>query len=130
MRDFSLNRKFQSLVKQTLDSQKQTAVEVLKEKETVKNNEESAKSPDLFQDNNFRKKTSIKPYTTTRIKSRNFLLNISYVGISKEDFYNLNFLFDVYTLITKNLNPVLLEGKLGDPNGHEMIYALQKVHAG
>ena len=87
--DFSLNRKFQSLVKQTLDSQKQTVVEVLKEKETVKNNEESAKNPDLFQDNNvIRKKTSIKPYTITRIKSRNFLLNISYVGISKEDFYN------------------------------------------
>ena len=89
MRHFSLNRKFQNLVKQTLDSQKQTVVEVLKEKETVKNNEESAKNPDLFQDNNvIRKKTSIKPYTITRIKSRNFLLNIPYVGISKEDFYN------------------------------------------
>ena len=89
MRDFSLNKKFQNLVKQTLDGQKHMVVQVLKEKETVKNKEKSAKSPDLFQDNNvIRKKTSIKPYTTTRIKSRNFLLNISYVGISKEDFYN------------------------------------------
>ena len=35
----------------------------------------SAKSPDFFQDNNANKKnTSIKKYTTTRIKSRNFFI--------------------------------------------------------
>ena len=32
---------------------------------------------------------------TTRIKSRNFLFNITYVGINKEDDYNKNFIFDV-----------------------------------
>ena len=54
-------------------------------------------------------KTSIKPYTTTRIKSRNFLSNIAYVGITKEDFYNRNFVFDIYAFVTKNLNPFFLE---------------------
>ena len=44
-------------------------------------------------------------YTTTRVKSITFLSNISYVGINKEDFYNENFIFDVYLLVTKNLNP-------------------------
>ena len=105
MMDISLNRKVENPIKQTLDEQKQTIIEVLKERETVKNKNESAKSPDFFQDNNaIRKKTSIKPYTTTRIKSRNFLSNISYIGINKEDFYNQNFVFDVSALITKNLN--------------------------
>ena len=94
---------------------------------TTENHDESAKSPDFFQDNNaIKRKTSIKPYTTTRIKSRNFLTNISYVGINKEDFYNQNFAFDIYALITKNLNPFLLERKLCDLNKHETICMLWK----
>ena len=50
-----------------------------------------------------------------------FLSNISYVGISKEDFYNQNFVFDIYALITKNLNLFPLERKLWDLNKHEII---------
>ena len=82
----------------------------------------SAKSPDFFQDN----KPSKRKYTTARIKSRNFLSNISYVGINKEDFYNENFIFDVCLLVTKNLNPFSLDRKLSDENKHEMIYMLWK----
>ena len=44
-------------------------------------------SKNLFQDNN----AIAKKYLTTRIKSRNFLSNIAYVGINKEDYYNRNF---------------------------------------
>ena len=70
------------------------------------------KSQDFFQDNNT---VAIgKRYTTTRIKSRNFLSDISYVGINKEDCYNENFIVDVYLLMTKNLNPFLLDRKLVD----------------
>ena len=47
--------------------------------------------------------TRIK-YSPTRIKSRNFLSNISYTGINKNDFYNENFILDVYMLLVKNLN--------------------------
>ena len=47
--------------------------------------------------------TRIK-YSPTRIKSRNILSNISYRGISKNDFYNENFILDVYLLLAKNLN--------------------------
>ena len=64
-------------------------------------------------------KNLVKPYTTTRIKSRNFLSNISYVGINKEDFYNQNFVFDIYALMTTNLNPFSLDRKLSDQNKHE-----------
>ena len=48
--------------------------------------DESAKSQDFFQDNN----TIKVKYTTTRIKSRNFLANIVYVGINEEDYNNRN----------------------------------------
>ena len=37
----------------------------------------------------------IKPYSTTRIKSKNFLSNISYTGIKEEGLYDRNFVFDV-----------------------------------
>ena len=84
--------------------------------------DESAKSQGFFQDNNaIRKK-----YTTTRIKSRNFLSNIAYVGINKEDYYNKNILLDVYLLLTKNLNPFSLDRRLADKTKHEMIYMLWK----
>ena len=47
--------------------------------------DKSAKAPILFHDNNNFNKPERK-HTTTRIKSRNFLLNISYVGVNKEIF--------------------------------------------
>ena len=61
--------------------------------------DESAKSQDFFQSN---KDKIERKYTTTRMKSRNFLSNIAYVGINREDFYNENFIFDGYLLIAKN----------------------------
>ena len=82
----------------------------------------SAKSPNFLQNN----KLPERRYTKKRIKSRNFLSNISYVGINKEDFYKENFIFDVYLLVTKNLNPFSLDRKLNDKNKHEMLYMLWK----
>ena len=84
--------------------------------------DESSKRQDFFQDNN----PVGKRYTTTHIKSRNFLSNIAYVEIRKEDFYNENFIFDVYLVVTKNLNPFSLDRKLADKNKYEMIYMLWK----
>ena len=55
-----------------------------------------------------------------------FLSNIAYVGINKEDYYNEKFVFGVYVLITKNLNPFLLDRSLADKTKHEMIYMLWK----
>ena len=82
------------------------------------NMDDSAKSQDFFQNN---KSTKVK-YATTRIKSRNFLSNITYVGVNKEDYYNKNFILDIYLVITKNLNPFSLDRKLADKTKHEMIY--------
>ena len=46
--------------------------------------------------------------------------------INKEDFYNENFIFDFYLLVTQNLNPFPLNKKLTDENKHEMIYMIWK----
>ena len=74
----------------------------------------SKKSEELtdFKNENFQ--STIQQEEKPRIKSRNFLSDISYVGINKEDCYNENFIFDVYLLMTKNLNPFLLDRKLVD----------------
>ena len=50
-------------------------------------------------------------YSPIRVKSRNFLSNISYTGISKGDFCNENFILDAYILLVKNLNPSSLQRK-------------------
>ena len=63
--------------------------------------------------------TRIK-YFPTRIKSRNFLSNISYTGISKNDFCNETFILDVYVLLVKNLNPSSLR---------DGLYALERMYS-
>ena len=93
--------------------------------DTVTMIDESAKSQDFFQNN---KDKEERKYTTTRITSRNFLQNIAYVGINREDFYNENFISDVYLLVTKNLNPFSLNRNLTDKNKPEKLYMLCKEY--
>ena len=99
----TFNQNFNDLVKATLSEQQyiRTETEQKTKDKNIQDMDESAKSQDFLQDNN----TIGKKYTTTCIRSRNFLSNIAYVGINKEDYYNKNFIFDVYFLLTKNLNP-------------------------
>ena len=47
---------------------------------------------------------------------RNYLSNIAYNSVVREDFYNRNFVFDIYILLTIDLNPFPLERKLADQN--------------
>ena len=84
-----------------------------------------SKKPRFLLGNKPSNKRSERKYTRS-IKSRNFFSNISYAGINKQDFYIDNFVFDVYLLMTKNLNPFSLDKKLNDPNKHEMIHMLWK----
>ena len=89
----AFNQNFNNLAKVTLltEEQEQTKTGNKTNDENIQDMDESAKSQDFFQNNN----AIGKKYTTTRIKSRNFLSNIAYVGINKEDYYNKNFIFDV-----------------------------------
>ena len=67
--------------------------------------------------------TRIK-YSPIRVKSRNFLSNIGHNSINKADFYNENFILDVFILLVKNLNPFSLQRKISDKFKYEMIYML------
>ena len=109
MTTFSQN--FNNLVMTTLlaeEQQQQAKTENNISNENIQDMDESAES----QDNN----AIGKKYTTTRMKLRNFLSNIAYVGINKEDYYNKNFILDVYSL----------NRKLAYKTKHEMIYMLWK----
>ena len=44
--------------------------------------------------------------------------------LAKNDFYNENFILDVYVLIVKNLNPFSLSRKVKDKTKHDMVYML------
>ena len=56
-----------------------------------------------------------------RIKSQNFLTNISYNGVKEEDFFDRSFVLDIYVLTTKNINPFSLEGNIFYVKDREMI---------
>ena len=73
-----------TLVQQISESgtRRKTSTDGQRERHTTRSNGRSAKSPNLFHDNNNSNKPERK-YTTTRIKSRKFLSNISFVGINK-----------------------------------------------
>ena len=69
-------------------------------------------------------KRRIKPYMSSRIKTRNFLSNISYTSVKSEDFVDNNFTFDTISLIIKNINPFSLERKIIDAKNRDVIYML------
>ena len=90
---------------------------------------QTEKSPDFFPtEKSITKRKNVRytatriKYSPTRVKSRNFLLNISYNSINKADFYNENFILDVFILLVKNLNPFSLQRKISDKFKREMIY--------
>ena len=118
----TLSKQFIELVNVTL-SEKQQLQDQTDGDRNIQDKDKSAKSQDFFHKNNA---TTGKRYTTTRIKSINFLSNIAYVGINKEDYFNENFIFDVYLLMTKNLNPFSFDRKLARKSKYEMIYMLWK----
>ena len=121
----TLSRGYKKLVEETLTVEDPG---LKKEPDSEMGQEnEPAKGQDFFQNNKAANHQKIK-YTTTRIKFRNFLSNIAYIGINKEEYYNKNLPFDVYMLSTKNLNPFSLDRKLADKNKHEMIYMLWREY--
>ena len=69
-------------------------------------------------------KRRIKPYSSSRIKTRNFLSNISYTGVKNEGFADNNFTFDTITLLSKNINPFSVERKIVDTKNRDIIYML------
>ena len=105
----ALNDQFNELVKVKLEKKQA----LMDDKNEIRSNERISKKPNFFHDNNNSNKLEQK-YTVTRIKSRNFVSNIPYIGINKTEFYNEIFILNVYLLLTKNVNPFSLDRKLND----------------
>ena len=105
--------------------------EILKEQfnnlvqQTLQDKDESAKNQDFLQNNNvIEKKFILRLYTTTKIKARISLSNIAYNSVNDLTTLNRNFCFDLYVLVTKNLNPLSLEREITDQSKNESTYML------
>ena len=94
------------------------------EKQPEKKQDLSQPQSKILNRHKLRYTTTKVKYSPTRIKFRNFLSNISYTGINKNDFYNENFILDIYVLLVKNLKPFSLTKKDSDKTKHEMVYML------
>ena len=60
-------------------------------------------------------------YSTTKVKVRNFLANVSYNRIKNSDFENRSFIIDCYSFILLYLNPFYLERKFENTLDREFV---------
>ena len=97
--------------------------EVENQQDQIEKDQDSSKK-DIVSRHRIRYTATRIKYSPTRIKSRNFLSNILYTGINKKDFYNENFILDIFVLLVKNLKPSFLSRKVSDKTKHEMVYMI------
>ena len=64
------------------------------------------------------------PYSTTKIKARNYLSNVAYRRICDKDLLNGNFLIDMLCYITMDLKPFFLSGTYFEQESRDMIKML------
>ena len=75
---------------------------------------------DVFSDNK-----AIKiSYSSTKIKARNFLTNVSYNRVTVADYKNKNFVIDCFTFLVLYLNPFYLERKFETDVEREFVNTL------
>ena len=67
---------------------------------------------------------AIKNYSSTKIKARNFLTNVSYNRITTVDYKNKNFVVDCFTFLILYLNPFYLERKFESSTEREFVNVL------
>ena len=67
---------------------------------------------------------AIKNYSSTKIKARNFLTNVSYNRITTVDYKNKNFVIDYFTFLILYSNPFYLERKFESSTEREFVNVL------
>ena len=78
---------------------------------------ENQLDPDFFPDESDvqkKAKTTTK-YSNTKVKARNLLTNVCYRRYKLEDVEKTNFVINVFSFLTQNLNPTGLDRKLETP---------------
>ena len=68
-----------------------------------------------------RKRNSKKLYSSTKIKSRNFLTCISYNRLKQKDYENQSFVIDTFSYILLHFNPINLERKFLENDDKDYI---------
>ena len=63
-------------------------------------------------------------YSSTKIKARNFLTNVSYNRVTVADYKNKNFVIDCFTFLVLYLNPFYLERKFETDVEREFVNTL------
>ena len=113
---------------QPYPEENQEEVEIIEEKCTEKNQNLSPPKKSVLNRHRIKYTATRMKYSPTRVKSRNFLSNISYTGISKGDFYNEYFILDIFILLVKNLNPFSQQRKVSDKLKHD-LYVVERMHS-
>ena len=119
-----LDSNYSSANEEEQETKDEETKEIVGEGETEKNHDSFPTEKSIAKRKKVRYTVTRIKYSPARVKSRNFLSNISYNTINKADFYNQNFILDVFILLVKNLNPFSLQHKISDKFKHEMIYML------
>ena len=76
------------------------------------------------QDNNVvprKKMKQIKDYSSTKVKTRRLLTNVSYRRFKQLDFNKNSFVNDILSFSTQNFNPINLDRKLDVEKERDMI---------
>ena len=76
------------------------------------------------QDNNVvprKKMKQIKDYSSTKVKTRRLLTNVSYRRFKQSDFNKNSFVNDILSFSTQNFNPINLDRKLDVEKERDMI---------
>ena len=60
----------------------------------------------------FKKAKTTTKYSNTKVKTRNLLTNVSYRRYKPEDAEKANFVINVFSFLTQNLNPAGLDRRL------------------
>ena len=88
----------------------------------------SQQDPDFFQDTNnvpkkhqSKKKTAKSNYSSTKVKVRNLLTNVSYRRYKPEDFNNASFIIGILLFIVQNFTPINLDRKPDDEKEKLMV---------
>ena len=60
-------------------------------------------------------------YSSTKVKTRNLLTNVSYSRFKQTDFNKKNFIVDTVSFLTQNFNPINLDRKLDQEKERDMV---------
>ena len=111
MIDFQRFSQFQSQSRVEQEKDMQTPLSPFSEKIG------SQQDPGFFQDNNnvpkkktqSKKSTAKSNYSSTKVKARNLLTNVSYGRYKQKGFNNASFIIDILSFIVQNFTPINLD---------------------